>query len=274
MLGPAVADYPAAARTGPRVIDDCEFVWMLRGRATYVAGHERVLLVPGRLLLVPPDIRHVLLWDEQGPCRHGYVHFAPTDVAVDVPDVAVVRTPTAHDPLARLCTYLLWLGHERPAGWQTAVRAALRVMVQLVTIGPLPGATAPGALSPVLRSVIGHLRDTWAQPPLRRVTVDEVAAAACVSRSHLSRHFRAELGISPASALERLRCSRAEAMLARTNMTITAIARQCGFADLYHFSHRFRRLHGIAPTVYRSAEPTTSVLDHAGVRRLAYAIWN
>jgi hypothetical protein len=50
---PAVADYPAGAGLQPRVIEDFEFVWMLRGRATFVVSEETPLS-PGELLLVPP----------------------------------------------------------------------------------------------------------------------------------------------------------------------------------------------------------------------------
>lgn len=57
---PSVADYPQGARMAPRVIDDFEFVWMLRGQARFVAGDEELMLSPGYLLLVPPGVRHSL----------------------------------------------------------------------------------------------------------------------------------------------------------------------------------------------------------------------
>lgn len=95
-----------------------------------------------------------------------------------------------------------------------------------------------------------------------------------MSRSYLNRLFRAEFEISAASGLESLRCSRAETLLLRTDMTIGAIARECGFADLFHFSHRFTRRYGVSPSTYRSVGTANeSVLDHPGVRRLALALW-
>ncbi|MGH2658798.1 MAG: helix-turn-helix domain-containing protein [Actinomycetota bacterium] len=62
--------------------------------------------------------------------------------------------------------------------------------------------------------------------------------------------FQAEFGISAAAGLEGLRFSRAETLLTRTDMTISSIAHQCGFADLYHFSHRFARRYGVPPSVF------------------------
>jgi AraC family transcriptional regulator len=54
-------------------------------------------------------------------------------------------------------------------------------------------------------------------------------------------------------------------------MTIGAIAHECGFADLFYFSHRFNLLYGISPTTYRAAMGP-SALDHPGVCRLANAL--
>jgi AraC family transcriptional regulator len=60
---------------GPRVIDDSEFVWMLRGQALFVTEGEERPLSPGHLLLVPPGVRHSFVWDRRRASRHGYVHF-------------------------------------------------------------------------------------------------------------------------------------------------------------------------------------------------------
>jgi AraC-like DNA-binding protein len=119
-----------------------------------------------------------------------------------------------------------------------------------------------------------HLRREWSEMPFRRIDVAELASVAGVSRSYLSRRFHEEFGVSVAAGLEGLRCSRAETLLVRTDMTIGSIARQCGFADLYHFSHRFDRRYGMPPSVYRDrGGPHPSASDHRGVRRLANALW-
>lgn len=274
MLGPAVADYPTAARMAARVIDDCEFVWMLRGWARFTTEQEQISLSPGQLLLVPPGLRHSFAWDDERPSRHAYVHFQPREVGGAPVTQATLRRMTDRDPLGQLCAYLLWLGQERPDGWPGRADEVLRLLLALVTVGPLPADDGGARLPDSLRPAIDHLRRAWSRMPLRRVTVDELAAAASVSRSYFSRMFRAEFEMSPAAALERLRCARAETLLARTTMTVSAIARQSGYADLYHFSHRFARLHGLSPSAFRDTRSTASVLDHPGVRHLAYAVWD
>jgi AraC-like DNA-binding protein len=271
---PSMADYPAGARMAPRVIDDFEFVWMLRGQARFVTEDAEVALAPGRLLLVPAGVRHSFVWDERRSSRHGYVHFDPERLGVGVAAEVRSRAMTQHDPLGGLCAYLLWLGQEQADVWEQRANRALRFLLELFTAEPMPSDELRVVLPPPLSAAVELLRREWSQMPLRRVTVGELASAAHVSRSYLNRLFRTSFGMSAAAALERLRCSRAETLLARTDMTIGSIAHQCGFADLYHFSHRFIRLYQVPPSRFREGgSEAPSALDHAGVRRLAYAVW-
>jgi AraC family transcriptional regulator len=269
---PAAADYPAGARLPLRVIDDFELVWMLRGRATFVLedGSEHAL-VSGRLLLVPRGVRHGFHWDPARPSRHGYVHFGLHDVATALPQDFRLVQMTDDDPLAGLCAYLLWLAGRH--SWQAPARQTLEYLIALVVAGPLPDQHPPRPPAG-LSTALGVLRREWARPPLRRIDVAELAERSALSRGHLTRLFRAEFGLGPAAALTRLRCARAETLLTRTDLSAEAVAHQCGFADLSHFSHRFNALHGVPPSSYRTFDGLhPSVLDHPGMRRLARLIW-
>jgi AraC family transcriptional regulator len=263
-----IADYPPGARLDTRTIDDFELVWMLRGQATLITDEAETALTPGMLVLLPPGVRHGFVWDQRRPCRHGYLHFRLEDVRIRLPREIRVHRMTGHDPLAGLCAHLLWLSTEaKPIGH------TLRFLLALLIAGSLPTQAKPAFAGP-LQTAITHLREIWANMPLRRVPVGELADKARVSRGHLSRLFSKELGIGIAAAVERLRCSRAEVLLTRTDLPVGSIAVQTGFADLFHFSHRFAQLYGISPTEYRDAGgPVPSALDHPGVRRLAAALW-
>ncbi|SCL29722.1 transcriptional regulator, AraC family [Micromonospora rhizosphaerae] len=255
---PAVADYPAGARLPMRVIDDYEFVWMLRGRARLVTPDDSIVVAPGHLLLIPPGFRHGFEWDQQHPSRHGYVHFPPEYVGAPVAAPRLVRM-SGDNPIGGLCAYLLALGEGEQ------IDHTVRYLVSVVL------ADAPERpVSGPLLTAVSHLRREWADLPLHRVSVHSLAAASSVTRGYLNRLFQAEFGLSVGSALERVRCSRAETLLTRTDLTVDAVARACGFADVSHFSHRFTTIHGMPPSAYPG---NPSVLDHPGVRRLTRLLW-
>jgi transcriptional regulator GlxA family with amidase domain len=68
--------------------------------------------------------------------------------------------------------------------------------------------------------------------------------------------------MGPVAAVERLRLSRAEGLLSRSNLSVSAIAAECGFSDAYHFSRRFRAVNGCSPRQFRIAEaPPAAAAD-------------
>jgi AraC family transcriptional regulator len=274
MIGrPAIADYPAGAVLPTRVIDDLELVWMVRGRARLRTGAGDRPLGPGDLALVPPGVPHGFGWDESRASRHGYVHVDASVLPGPPPASPLVVPMSDRDPLAGASRYLLWLGRDEPEGWQDRVADTLRFLLDVMLAGPLPPAAAPDEPPPALAAAVDHLRGAWAQMPLDRVTVGELAGAGHVSRGHLGRLFRLAFGLAPGAALERVRCSRVETLLTRTDLPVEAIAAQCGFADPSHLSHRFSAVYGLSPRAYRAAGGGPSVLDDPGVRRLARLIW-
>ena len=57
------------------------------------------------------------------------------------------------------------------------------------------------------------------------------------------------------------------------DLTTEAIARQCGYADVAHFSHRFSTIHGMSQSAYRSLSNRSSfVLEQPGVLQLSRLI--
>lgn len=75
---------------------------------------------------------------------------------------------------------------------------------------------------------------------------------------------RRRLGVSPVEGLERLRLARAEPLLWLSNLSLRAIAVQCGFADAYHFSRRFRAVYGMAPSAFRAVPPESAPPSRVG----------
>ena len=271
---PSIAAYPPGAEMAPRTIDDFEFVWMLRGSARYVSDDVDLKLRPGALLLIPRGVLHRLIWDPVRPSRHGYVHFDPEQVGRKATPEVRLRRMSEHDPMAGLCAYLLWLGYAGATGWEVQAERTLQLLLTVYLTGPLPDDHPHEALPRPLSAAVDFLRAEWEQMPLRRVSVDELAAAASVSRSYLNRLFRDEFGSSPGEVLEALRCTRAETLLSRTTMPIGAIAHQCGFADPYHFAHRFTHRYGISPSAFRALGASLApALDEPGQRRFAYFVW-
>jgi AraC-like DNA-binding protein len=107
----------------------------------------------------------------------------------------------------------------------------------------------------VVQAMQRHLMDNLARP----VTVQEVAAAVHLSERHAERLFRAVTGASLMSTLRRLRLELAAQLLLDHALTVTQVARACGYSDVRPFSTAFRRHYGRTPGEYRRTGGTSFV---------------
>jgi AraC-like DNA-binding protein len=85
--------------------------------------------------------------------------------------------------------------------------------------------------------------------------VDDMAAAAGLSRAHFSREFRRAFGDSPHAYLLTRRLERAAALLRNTDRSVTDICFSVGLQSLGSFTTSFTRTYGVSPTRYRAKFP-------------------
>ena len=100
------------------------------------------------------------------------------------------------------------------------------------------------------------------------LTVDDLAAAAGLTRAHFSREFRRAFGEPPHGYLLTRRLERAAALLRNTDSSVTDICYSVGLRSLGSFTTSFTRTFGVSPTAYRAAHPP------AAERALVPAAWS
>lgn len=80
----------------------------------------------------------------------------------------------------------------------------------------------------------------------------ELAEVACLHPCHLSRSFKAAMGVGPQRYITQRRIERAKTLLARSALPLVAIAQDLGFSDQSHFTNVFRREVGSTPARFRA----------------------
>lgn len=92
--------------------------------------------------------------------------------------------------------------------------------------------------------------------PAEAWTVERLAQAVAMSRSRFAQRFDEAVGVPPMRYLSDWRLQRARAMLARTNASVTAIARDMGYSSPAVFTRAFTQRFGRAPSALRAAVET------------------
>jgi transcriptional regulator GlxA family with amidase domain len=85
----------------------------------------------------------------------------------------------------------------------------------------------------------------------KRLRVSDLARYSCMSPRHFARMFLAEIGVSPARAVERLRVETARAALDSGAQSNQLIARSCGFGTAERMRRSFLRMLATSPSALK-----------------------
>ena len=101
-----------------------------------------------------------------------------------------------------------------------------------------------------LKQMIGFIQKSYAE----KITLDQIASAASISKTACMNCFRNVLGTSPIDYVVSYRLECALHLLIATERSVAEIADACGFGDTSYFGKLFRRKTGLSPARYRSLQ--------------------
>lgn len=87
-----------------------------------------------------------------------------------------------------------------------------------------------------------------------KITIEDLAKTASISRTEVLRCFKAIMGLPPINYLNSYRLQRAAHLLTNTEKSIQEIAENCGFDDNSYFSKLFKKKYHVTPHEYRLQE--------------------
>ncbi|MBL4702319.1 MAG: AraC family transcriptional regulator [Phycisphaeraceae bacterium] len=266
-----IAHQGSLANIDERIIFDYEIVLFLTGQGRVTIQSQTIDFQAGHLFLFCPFVPHAIEVDASEPCEHLAIHF---DVTQGV--------PLADDCLEERGPYEVRLSHG--LAWPThlvlpsshSIESMLRRVIQMHNAPePIARLSSLTYLSQVLIEMftleahrdVGHKDATFSQAVCRikfersiryvqqhlasDITVDDLADAAELSASYITRLFKQWVGTTPMNYLRQVRVERARQLLADVDLSIQQVGAQVGLRDPYHFSKVFRRIDGLSPSAFR-----------------------
>ncbi len=85
-------------------------------------------------------------------------------------------------------------------------------------------------------------------------SVADLAKSAHLTAGHFTRVFNQVKGLSPRAFINQAKANAAKSLLLMSDASVTQIAEELGYNDVYHFSKRFREQTGLAPTAFRKMQ--------------------
>jgi AraC-like DNA-binding protein len=218
--------------------------WVYRGKTHFQNVGGLQLIEPGethsntkqvhsvsfRVLMIPPAVMEQAFVELDG--RSSQIHF---------------KTAQTFDPRLFAAFRALHSGLENDASileQQSRFAVCLRLLAQECAESPSTRQPAPIPSAAVKRAK-GYLTQSFRQ----NISLEELAGIASVSRFHLLRRFKQEIGIPPHAFQVQLKLSAARESL-RKGWSIAESAADAGFSDQSHFTRLFKQFWGATPRAY------------------------
>lgn len=252
-------------RLYPHIHREFELLVLTRGCGRLLIDGEEFLLRAGSGIFVNSRQLHLGLTDEVTPCEFFAIVFAPELLGQAEGDRIMHQYVTP--VLSREVVLPILLDGAEP--WQKrvlALAAQIRTTYMRGALGFEPMVKAlllqvwselfvhrtqgllPSAQTDIegIKSAMEFIRENYAQP----LTLQDMATAANMSRSHFCRRFSAVMQVSPFTYLTEIRIDNARRMLCKRDMVVSQIAALCGFNSFSYFSVRFKAVVGCSPSDY------------------------
>ena len=180
---------------------------------------------------------------------------AEDDFEVDASKIELAFAGGFHDRFVNQVAQSLWnLSTQPPHAADhmlvDGLTAALVAhVVKNYTVDRWTPKSVPRAVDPRrLKHVVDYIEANLDQS----LTLDELAAQACLSPFHFSRLFKEATGASPLRYVTQRRVEAAKTVLLQDDSSLLDISRQFGFGSLDTFIRVFRRTTGETPARYRT----------------------
>ena len=139
----------------------------------------------------------------------------------------------------------LYAGETR--GLEADVRAAALLSTAMSECIAAASRKFDSASSAAVREARDYLVLHFAEP----VTLDDLAKRLSLSKYHLQKLFKRQMGRTPYEYLTDLRLDRAKELLRATDQPVGRVAEDVGLDNVSYFIKRFRIQEGVTPAIYR-----------------------
>jgi AraC family transcriptional regulator of arabinose operon len=229
-------------------------VFTLSGQGYCRAGDRETVLEKGSLMLIAPgaihDYGHL---NDHGAWHDIWVHFHPRSHWLPWlvwPQLGrgtmVLDASAKFDAIEAELRLMLEFGRTASRLRDDAALNCLeRVILLCDALNPLQ---ATARMDPRIRRSLDIIAERLEQPQC----VSKLSREVGLSRSRFTILFTEQVAMPPQVYIESVRLDRAAQLLRMSNWSVAQVAERTGFPNAYYFSTRFRRRHGVPPSLYRT----------------------
>ncbi|MDR1771342.1 MAG: AraC family transcriptional regulator [Hungatella sp.] len=229
----------------PDITPFVDLTYVIAGRASYTIGNTEYMVKAGDLLCIPKGIYRTAA-NVSGDLMECYSanFFLRSQSGEDVSFPIPIVSHLGRVPQLISCFHDInseWIRQE--FGYMLRVRATLcLILYQIANLLLNNSYLNPEDLR--IKNSIHYLYAHYSEP----ITIQTMAEHFHLHPAYYGNLFRRVTGITFKQYLLTLRLNHAEDLLKSGEYSVTEVAAQCGFPDIFYFSKLFKEKKGISPS--------------------------
>lgn len=239
---------------GPAVRDHYLIHCVISGSGLFSCGGKSFSLSAGDGFLVAPSEVVSYSASETDPWEYCWVGFNGSDAKRLMAQTGLLRfAPVFHyDKGSRVEDLLMNICNNYSSGPSAEARMEAGLLLFLAELMELYGAPSSPHDSgfEYVQKAIRYIDFNYSS----NIDINDVAASAGISRSHLYRLFMQHISMSPNEYLMRFRISKSAELLEGNRLSVGEVAYSTGFSDQLYFSRVFKKYMGMPPSRYTGLE--------------------
>lgn len=227
-----------------------EMLYILDGEGQIVIGSSRRRISSDEFVIIPPHLMHTEISSSQHPLEYICLGVANMNAVADLEDFdPIVDLGTSRETVLSLIRGIYREMQRRLPEYEIMARSlfynlmVLLVRNRIIDVG--------GGDERTMRSNIADVKNYMDEHYAEDIRLDQLASIAALSKFHLIREFKAEVGSSPMDYLLGRRITESKNLLAGTELSVSDIAEAVGFSSGSYFSQRFKLTVGMTPLAFR-----------------------
>lgn len=260
------------ANEGFRVLhwhEEIQFVSVKKGLLSVRICGEELEVPAGSCLFLNRSVLHCIM--EKEDCHyHSFLipermlGFFPGSIMAEQDVASVLHNPSfthlllqkknpAHGEFFHMLDFLEQLSfcENPPARREYRISNALTSLwLAFLELLPALPCAAPSRDDERIRAMLSYIHAHYSED----ISVEALATSAHIGKSECLRCFRRFTGLPPYGYLMQYRLHATTVLLKTTDLTVTSIALQTGFASASSYIGYFRKKYGVTPRQYRSGQ--------------------
>lgn len=240
-----------------------------KGRIRFQAGEHNYDLETGEALFINAGSVHAAYPLDDGPCIYTCLKFTPQAVSVgdysltgryvtpvvNRESMAGIRLDRRASEIAEEAARHIadLLEGDRLCAELEVIRELIRLWIEIYRCTEKRGEDLPGVTHSEkmrIHAMCDYIHNNYAE----KISLNDIANAAFVSKGECCRIFKRVLQLSPFQYVVRYRLKLSVQLLNETDFSIAQIAQQVGFCSSSYYTKCFRKEYHCAPHRYRTEQ--------------------